>query len=293
MYLIIGGSGFLGRYCIKNVLERTDERIVATYAHGTAPVYTHPRLEWLKADVCDNEVWDALNRVVSEPVKCIYLAAYHHPDRVEENPATAWRINIIALAEAINRLCHMGCFYYVSTDTVYGEGSKERKFTESDSCAPVNLYGRHKALAEQIVLTAGFNVVRFPFIFGPSLVEGRPHFFDRIKADLEAGKTVEMFSDSYRSTLSFDQCAFYLVELIEKFGSCPEKIINIAADDTMSKYEAALLVAEKYELNASLIRPVSVEQTTGIFKAKRAACAGLDNGKLKKLLHLSEIHFTI
>ena len=292
MYLIIGASGYLGRYCIKNILENTNDKILATYTK-TLPVFEDSRVEWITLDVCDVEALKALSLRVDENTKIIYLAAYHHPDKVEENPALAWNINIVALANAVNIFHNAKCLYYASTDTVYGEGSKNKKFVETDPYASVNLYGRHKALAEQICLTRGFNVVRFPFIFGPSQVEGRPHFFDNIKADLEAGKTVEMFSDSYRSTLSFNQCAYYLVALIEKFGACPEKIVNIAGDDVMSKFDAAIALADKYGLDKSLIKPVSITQNTGIFKAKRAASGTLDNSKLKSLLHIKEIHLEV
>lgn len=292
MYLIIGASGYLGRYCIKNILENTNDKILATYTK-TSPVFEDSRVEWITLDVCEVESLKALSLRVDENTKIIYLAAYHHPDKVEENPELAWNINIVALANAVNIFHNAKCLYYASTDTVYGEGSKNKKFVETDPYASVNLYGRHKALAEQICLTRGFNVVRFPFIFGPSLVEGRPHFFDNIKADLEAGKTVEMFSDSYRSTLSFNQCAYYLVALIEKFGACPEKIVNIAGDDVMSKFDAAIALADKYGLDKSLIKPVSITQNTGIFKAKRAASGTLDNSKLKSLLHIKEIHLEV
>lgn len=293
MYLIIGASGFLGRYCIKNILEETNEKIVATYSEKEFPLYKNGRLEWQHLDVCDVASLQKLANCVDENTKIIYLAAFHHPDKVEEFPDLAWKINIIALANAVNLFGKAKCLYYASTDTVYGEGSKNKKFIETDKYEPVNLYGKHKALAEQICLTKGFNIVRFPFIFGPSLVEGRKHFFDNIKADLETEKAVEMFSDSYRSTLSFNQCAYYLVSLIDKFGACPEKIINIAGDDVMSKYDAAIALANKYGLDTSLIKPVSITQNTGIFKAKRAASSILDNSKLKSLLNLKEIHLEV
>lgn len=293
MYIIIGASGYLGRYCIKNVLENTNEKIIATYSEKESPVYENDRLEWQYLDVCDVTALQKLAENVDGNTKIIYLAAFHHPDKVAEFPELAWKINIIALANAVNLFGKANCLYYSSTDTVYGEGTKDRKFIETDTYAPVNLYGRHKALAEQICLTKGFNIVRFPFIFGPSLIEGRPHFFDNIKADLEAGKVVEMFSDSYRSTLSFNQCAYYLISLIEKFGSCPEKIVNIAGDDVMSKFDAAIVLANKYGLDKSLIKPVSVTQNTGIFKAKRAASGTLDNAKLKTLLNIKEIHLEV
>lgn len=292
MYLIIGASGFLGRYCLKNVLENTNEKIIATYSQK-CPEFTNPRVEWVSLDVCDTVALKDLSARVDNTTKIIYLAAFHHPDKVEEFPELAWNINIVALANAVNLFHKAKCLYYSSTDTVYGEGSKNRKFVENDALNPVNLYGVHKALAEKICLAKGFNVVRFPFIFGTSLVENRPHFFDKIKADLEQGKTVEMFSDSYRSTLSFNQCAYYLVSLIEKFGACPEKIVNIAGDDVMSKYDAAIALADKYNLDKNLIKPISVNSLNGIFKAKRAASSVLDNGKLKSLLNINEIHLEI
>lgn len=287
--MIIGGSGFLGRYCIKNVLEKTNEKIIATYANTIPQCEKNPRIQWYPLDVTDINAIKTLAMDVDNKTKIIYLAAFHHPDKVEESPEHAWDINIVALANAVNAFHNAKCLYYSSTDTVYGEGTKDKKFVETDKCAPVNTYGRQKVLAEQITLAKGFNVVRFPFIFGSSLVENRPHFFDKIKSDIENEKMVEMFDDSYRSTLSFNQCAGFLVDLIEKYGKCNARIINIAADDKMSKYDAAIALADKYGLNKNLIKPISVKSTNGIFKAKRAETAVLDNSLLKKLLNLKSI----
>ncbi len=292
MYLIIGASGYLGRYCIKNVLDLTSDSIVATYS-GQQPAFCHERVKWVKVDVCDFAAVEALNAQLEEGTKCIYLAAYHHPDKVQANPRLAWNINITALSHAVNAWDKVSSLYYSSTDTVYGEGSKEHKFLETDPLKPVNLYGQHKVLAEQIVLAKGYNVVRFPFIFGPSLVEGCPHFFDRIREDLAGGKTVEMFSDSFRSTLSFDQCARYLVMLMENEKARQEKIVNVAGDDVLSKYDAAVALADKFGLDKSLIRSVSVAQTQGIFVAKRASSAILDNSKLKQILGLPQVHLEL
>ena len=174
-------------------------------------------------------------------------------------------------------------------DSVYGEGSKDKFFNEDDRTNPVNLYGKHKALAEQITITHGGNVVRFPFIIGHSLVKHKKHFFDNILSDLREGKTVEMFEDSYRSTLDFNNCAKLLLKIIEKFGSCEEKIINIAGDKAMSKYDVAIAMCEKYNLDKSLVKPVSVKSFTGIFKEKRAENGVLNNSKLKKLLNIEKI----
>ena len=288
MYLIIGGRGFLGRYAIKNILELTNEKILATFS-SNEPTIQNSRVKWVKVNVQDKTDVDKLNEMLENGTKVIYLSAYHHPDQVEENPKLAWDINITSLAYLINKLENISCFYYSSTDTVYGEGGLDVLFKETDKTNPVNLYGKHKVLAEQITLAHNGNVVRFPFIIGTSLVETKPHFFDKIMSDLKAGKTVEMFEDSYRSTLSFNQCAKYLVMLIEKYGACEEKIINIASDNAMSKYDVVLKMCDEYNLDKSKVKPISIKNCEGIFKAKRATSAILDNTKLKKLLDINKI----
>lgn len=288
MYLVMGGSGFLGRYIIKNILELTQDTIVATYS-STKPVFQNERLKWVRADVQSREDIDNINSIIDAGTKIIYLCAYHHPDKVEENPQLAWNINITSLAYAVNAFTKAGCFYYSSTDTVYGEGGLDILFKEDDKPNPVNLYGEHKVLAEEITLAKKFNVVRFPFIIGTSLVEAKRHFFDKIYSDLLAGTMVEMFEDSYRSTLSFNQCAKYLVQLIEKYGACEEKIINIASDKPLSKYEVVLKMCDDYNLDKNLVKPISINNCEGIFKAKRAKSAVLDNSKIKKLLGYSKI----
>jgi dTDP-4-dehydrorhamnose reductase len=269
------------------VLEHTEERILATFSRGEAPP-SHARLRWLRTDVRDSAALSALNGELEAGTKAIYLAACHQPDMVEEQPELAWSINITALADAVNRLGRVACLYYASTDSVYGEGARDRKFKEGDACAPLNRYGVHKALAEQIVLAAGFNVVRFPFLFGPSLAQGRPHFFDHIRAELEAGKPVEMFADSYRSTLSFDQCARYLVLLMERYGPCPAKVLNIASDEPLSKYGAALALAERFGLDTSLVKGIPFRESA-VFKVRRAQSTVMDNARLKELLGLDHI----
>ena len=172
MYLIIGGSGFLGRYIINKILECTDENILATYSTNP-PSLIDERINWFRCDVTNYSDVNALNLIIENGTKVIYLSAYHHPDKVEENPKIAWNINITALSNVVNVLTKSNCFFYASTDSVYGEGTLDYAFKENDLLNPVNLYGRHKALAEQIVLSSGGNVVRFHFIIGKSLVENK------------------------------------------------------------------------------------------------------------------------
>lgn len=294
MYLIIGAGGFLGSYLIKNILAETEDNILATDMFvPSAP--SSDRVQWKKCDITSREDLQNLNEEVkaSDHLKVVYLAAYHHPDKVLQNPRLAWNINITALSEFLNTIENIETLYYPSTEVVYGQGVEGHKFTENDPLNPSNRYGEHKTVAERMVNVAGFNVVRFPVLMGPSLALGKKHFYDEIRQTLEQGNDIEMFTDNLRSMIDFDTAARMVVRLIETPSARSAKIVNIAGDEALSKYEFACRLAAKYNLDKKHIIPISMDDDNKIFTAKRSKETLLDNSLLKQLLNLSELKIKI
>ena len=156
MYLVAGANGFLGSYMLKNILELTDERILAV-ARNIDEVTKDARIEWASCDIADWKSVDVLLEKINkqEDIKVIFLAAYHNPDLVEKNPRTAWNINITSLSYFINKLTNVKCFFYPSTDSVYGDSIGSYHYKEKDALNPVNTYGRQKVTAENIVTEIG------------------------------------------------------------------------------------------------------------------------------------------
>lgn len=294
MYTVIGANGYLGAYMIKNILEYTDETVLAVARHiGESQ---NNRIHWISCDITKADEVEALNReYLSECCenKIVYLAAYHHPDLVEKNPRIAWDTNVTALARFLNAVENVHCFYYPSSDSVYGESHAEYAFKETDILSPVNRYGRHKCIAETLVTGYGYNVVRFPFLIAPSLVPGRKHFYDVIVDTITQGKTMEMFSDSYRSTLNFDTAARLTIEMMETYSTEYPQILNVCGDDALSKYDVGCIIADEVGVPRQLIRPISIADNTGIFQAKRASSAVMDNTLLKQTLGLNAVKFTL
>ncbi len=292
-YLIIGASGYLGSYFLKNILEKTDNDIIATY-NSTPSILNH-RIKWFKLDVADftavDDVCFELEKL-NKNLKVVYFSAYHHPDKVEENPKLAWDINITSLANIINKIPNIYTFYYSSTDAVYGESIDNYCFKEDDKHSPVNEYGRQKSLAENIVLGYKQNVIHYPFLIGPSLNQ-KKHFYDFIVEDLKAGKKIEAFADSYRSTIDFNSAALYTIDLIEKYGDKNLGTINICADEALSKYDVMVKIAKKLGYEKENIIPVSIKKTNAIFKAKRPESALMSNDRVKKLLMTDKINFVV
>lgn len=293
MYLVVGANGFLGSYIIKNIKENTDDKIIATARNIDFENLDKKRIFWVSCDVTDYKQVDNLCKYItkktSEKIKIIYLAAYHNPDLVEKNPRIAWNINITALSYFINRIENIKCFFYPSSDSVYGESRNGYHFKESDCLNPVNIYGHQKVIAEQIVTGYGYNIVRFPFLISPSIAPQKKHFYDIIVEKLRMGQEIEMFSDSYRSTISFNQAAKILITLMESYNQKLPKKINICADKDLSKYDVGLLIAKKINADEKLIKPASVASTNGIFDAKRASSTLMDNAIIKSILGVKNI----
>ena len=85
MYAIIGGNGFLGSYVIRAILNKTDEIIIAT-SRNLESMTENKRIKWIKCDVQADQSVDTFLNILSayKNIKLLYLAAYHHPDKVED-----------------------------------------------------------------------------------------------------------------------------------------------------------------------------------------------------------------
>lgn len=294
MYVIIGANGFLGSYIIQTILEETTDKIFAL-SRNIADLKSTNRVTWEKFDVLNNYniVNLASNLEKYQDIKVIYLAAYHHPDKVENNFEYAWNVNIISLSIFLNKIKNIKCFFYPSTDTVYGDGKKDYRFKEDDRLNPVNKYGKQKIAAEILVNTYGYNVVRLPFLIGPSLLNHKKHFYDVILESISNSRPIGMFEDSFRSTLDFLTVSKLLINLIEKYSEHIPKILNLSGDDALSKYDVGLMIAKQNHIDTKYIKPIKTDDAVKNFTVRRAKTSVMDNSKIKEILHINEIKLMI
>lgn len=291
MYLIVGANGFLGSYLIKNILEKTNDKILATDL--ICPKNINNRVEWFKCDITNLDDLNTLyTKTKKEKLKVLFLAAYHHPDLVLKNPKIAWNVNIIALANFLGIFDNIERMYYPSTEVVYGEMADE-PFKEDAKLNPVSRYGELKTVAERIVNVAGYNVVRFPVLIGPSLQEEKKHFYDVIVETVKSGKDMEMFSDQLRSMIDFDTAAKVVVDLVETPQAQKFPIVNVSGDEALSKYELGIRICRANGLDETKIKPISLDDDNEIFTARRAKSTLLDNSLVKQILNLRELKIRI
>ena len=294
MYLIVGANGFFGNYLIKNILQHTDEEILATDV--TCPVLEgkEPRLNWIKCDITKTEDIQHLNNLTQEEsnLKVIYLPVFFNVNKNPANDKIAWNVNIISYAHFLDIMENMSVFYSISTDMLFKK-SRETPYSEEDIPEPLNDYAKHKLIEEKMALAKGYNIVRLPVMMGTSLSPSKKHFYDEIIDTLKSGEKMEFFIDSWRSMIDFNTASETLLRLINTSEAQKYPIVNISGDEGLSKYDYALRVAEKHNLDKSLIIPLSMDSDTHIWKEKRPKKVLLDNKLAKKILNIQEIKINI
>ncbi len=291
--ILIFGCGILGRHLLR-ALPDGSETIAAVNAHAISPA--QPLSERIVYRVCDVRSGTDLAALAafcgSEPLTVYYFAAMHNIDAVFTDPAAAYAVNVDGLRAFLSCGLSIRQLFFASTDCVYGENDAlHPRFGEDDPLHPINVYGAQKAEAEQIVRAHGFTVLRFPFLFGPSLCE-KPNFYDTSVRKLQSGTPIDMIDGMTRSALSYRTAAQLLVRL-SALPLPAGETINVCGDRGFGKYEIGLLLAEKVGCSASLVHKLSAREGERFFKDRRADSACMDNTKLKRLLGLQSIELEV
>jgi dTDP-glucose 4,6-dehydratase len=175
--LITGGAGFIGSNLVKHALS-AGHRVInidkLTYAgnlSSLAPVSQNPDYAFVRGDICDSGLLDAVFRE-HRPDAALNLAAESHVDRSIDGPADFITTNVFgtfALLEASRRYYDeleekaAFRFLHVSTDEVFGSLGTEGFFDESTPYSPRSPYSASKAGSDHLV-RAWFHTYGLPVL---------------------------------------------------------------------------------------------------------------------------------
>lgn len=205
---VTGATGFLGRELVALAPSASTERV----------------------DVRDAAAIDRLFRALRPDV--VIHTAYRQ-DGADAHAVTAdGAANVARSCAAIGaRLVHL------STDLVF-DGRAGRPYREHDPVSPVSAYGRAKADAERLVLTACPDalVVRTSLIVGGPGHERSKH--EQAACDPEA----VFFEDELRCPIQVTDLARALLELVPLDVA---GVLHVAGEDAVSRAELAELVVRR------------------------------------------------
>ena len=212
------------------------------------------------------------------PDLVVHTAGLASVDQCELFPALAHQANIeIAKNVAQATAVHDVALVHVSTDHLFS--GRQSLCIETAQPAPLNHYGRTKALAEIVVMQVNpaALVVRTNF-FGWGHAT-RQSFTDWLIYNLRAGKELSLFDNVYFTPILADVLALAVHELVEKGVS---GVLNLVGDQRLSKYEFSRVLAGHFLIPQNLLLPHSFDGSELV--AARPHDLSLDNSKARQLL---------
>ncbi len=255
--LVVGASGFLGRYLAARAGRRW--RPVGTYLTGRPP----PDLEARRLEVRDQAAVEALLAEL-QPRAVLHLA--YRPSEPE--------ITVQGTRHLAEACARWGArLVLVSTDLVF-DGQRSW-YRESDSPAPLEAYGASKVVAEREVLGRGGAVARTSLIYGFEPLD--PITDKLVVGPLVRGETARLFVDEYRCPTYAPDLAAALLELAE----LPyQGLLHLAGPQRLNRLEFGRRMAVALGLDPAGLTPGTIAES-GL---RRPPDVSLDTSLARQLL---------
>jgi len=213
-------------------------------------------------------------------VDCIiHCAAKTNVDECEKNPAEAYESNVLLTSQMCDIANKMDALLiYVSTDAVYKDS--ETKKTEQSAIEPLSVYAQTKLEAEQIVSAKvrRYYIIRTN-IFGFNILD-KNSLAEWVLAYLNAGKAINGFYDVFFSPILVNDLVDVFIAFLLDGAPLVNSVVNVGSSTSMSKYEFAYGIAERFKLDTKLIRRTSVHNFG--FTAKRMMNSVMDSSMFQK-----------
>lgn len=263
--LVTGASGFIGwpLYCSlkKNF-------------NPTGTFHEHRRPGLVAIDLTDGKKVSGLIHKTSPDI-IIHSAAVTNVDLCERNPPLAQSLHVDATRNLVNA-CQKQKIRLILFSTDFVFDGKKGNYSETDAPQPMNVYGKTKLAAEQLVQSLDESaIIRLSTPYSEK--GGIQKFVGQTIEKLSQGKKVTAFSDWVRSPTLVENLIENTVRVIEKNFS---GTIHLSGANPISMFDAARQIADVLKVSPSLVEAVS--SRTMVFDAPRPLNTGLNTSLAKE-----------
>ncbi len=276
--LITGSNGLLGQKLVELLVQKRDITVIATASGKNRLPFTNGYL-YQEMDVTSVEMVDAVIGEV-RPDIMIHTAAMTNVDQCEMEKDACWKVNVTAVENLVEACRKYDVFLeHVSTDFVFDGTSGPYK--EDDLPNPVSFYGWSKYAAEKAVANSGLRwaVARTVLVYGIAHDMSRSNIILWVKKSLEEGKQIKVVTDQFRTPTLAEDLAIGCYLIADQQA---EGIFNISGKDFLTPFEMAVMAADYFDLDKSLISPTDASAFTQ--PARRPPRTGFDLIKSRNIL---------
>tara|TARA_B100000029_G_scaffold516812_1_gene634824 strand:- start:10271 stop:11164 length:894 start_codon:yes stop_codon:yes gene_type:complete len=213
------------------------------------------------------------------PDVVIHLACMTNVDGCEKNREEAWGVNVTGTENIINSVRGSSAkIVYISTDYVFD--GKAGPYIEDDVPNPINYYGKTKLAAENAVRGCAqpWVILRTNVLYGNS-IRSSASFVNWVVNSLKNSKEINVVDDQINNpTWTASLAEAIKLSIIMNI----QEILNYAGSEFMSRFEFAKRIANVFELDSSLIKPIKTEDLNQL--APRPLRSGLSTVKIEELI---------
>jgi dTDP-4-dehydrorhamnose reductase len=278
--LITGGNGLLGTKVVAQLLRDGSDEVISTSREPCANAYLG-EFRFVRLDITDEpRVREVLEE--ARPDVVIHTAAMTDVDGCETKRDEAWAINVEG-TEHVARACERTGARLVHLSTEYVFDGRAGPYGEDDPVNPLGWYARTKYESERRVRAIASNwcVGRTTVLYGYA-PHVRPNFVLWLIGRLREGQAVNIVTDQIGSPTLVDN----LAEMVLALGASDRQgIYHTVGDTAIGRYDFARLAAQVFELDESLIHPITTDQLNQ--PALRPLRAGLRMDRFKA--HFPEV----
>ncbi len=270
--VITGASGFLGAHLCRAFASDYD---VVALSHQT-PLEESLAPFRVRQDLTDMPLVDAMLDNM-QPVGVIHAAALSDPNTCEQNPDLSMVLNVEVTRNLARSCAQRGIrFLFTSTDLVFD--GKEGNYAETHKVNPINVYGEHKALAEELIreIHPTSVIARLPWMFGVGLA--KPSAFQHWVQLLTQQKHLQGFDDEYRSAVTYSAAAEGIAHC---FHHAEGETLHLGGIETITRYHLLTQLAALLGQDTGLVSAQS--QSDIVMPAKRPKDTSLDSRKARAL----------